>query len=1275
MAKSPINTAGSRAGRGFRYQDAVAALLAVRGWADVSPFGKITPEGNDDCDLESATARVFAQIKSRRDDIGPFSLGGVATFVTELWDRHDAAAIKPDELWLILERPFKDAPPLTTLGPLPAVLLATPKLRDDPRFAALAARTRIMVAPAPMNVAVTVIAETLECAPAEGSIHYANVLHQVGRLADANGTVKFGAFASITKTDVTALIDDMRGLVALDDMDAALRDGICEAIDFLTPIDDPDFYLGVDVEPGHLAAGLVAERPEARADLVAALERRAQALAVGPSGAGKSALMWDAAATTRHVIRWYRVRAATEAQVPALVRLARALRGSASAPVGFVFDDVGGDLRPAWDALSRLTPAGSGVVMLGSIREEDLFQIETRARIGEVRAEPNDALAERLWIELRDRDATIWAGWREPWAMSGGLMLEYAHILTQGDRMIDVLAAQVDRREREGRDLELAILRVTSFTGAASALVDTVKLARQLHVSDGDFGRAMRRLVDEHLVREPRDGLVGGMHQLRSKHLLTLTHRTPPPTLETTIANAVPTIPAASLEAIAANAELEVEGLEALLVALAARLDADPDPIAAAAAFRGLGERQIHMTLAGWIPTALARGIAPAHVSTAVMFGIPGASPIDLPQLEKLNAATADLVAARGDDLRTSLLARLSLTTLTALADVVLERVEELLASLIGADAAPLVNALRQRTFDISPFDLDATVGILGTLALFDRALAKSVVDAAGQQTLLDRLHAETPWSSPFTVEDEADGRVVSGEIRLAAPSVQTDAHAEVIAVVDSLFALVPDADIAAVSAIAPDGEPAGFGDYPLVVKRMPRSAAPAASLPRWNRRWMTATSAQLGAKSYTDFLERGYRGLSTVVGALDAFCEGHLRGKVSQASLDALSDAYDISRDLTSPAGAAAITAGGPAKESGAYVSDLQSVIHDAATDLPRKYNAIPDQHGAFLVWTNALLDRLEKARREPWVLIDKDPKPLFDRLRDIILGLQVIAGEAARRGGRPDGLWAKDAKTARKGNALRLVAHQATATRARQLDALKVAIDGQVATLGLRGVVDVRLERDASVDWPFASVLIVIDVESQADFVPIVLEHWETLKAAAGEGRRLILVPRVHGLVIGRRTIEGWSTAFPMPGAADDRLREAGHTLLDEAQTSRLRALFDALFEIDAIRQFDYATTERPQSEHDALATAIVARDESHAALIDGLGTELPEFPVSLGEFLRMIEDGEITFAADVAAVGHGGRPPVAESMELLEATTLCLDLIAHLQRRDGDDDTTED
>src|SRR3546814_18768358 len=77
-----------------------------------------------------------------------------------------------------------------------------------------------------------------------------------------------------------------------------------------------------------------------------------------------------------------------------------------------------------------------GVVLLGSVREEDVTLIAERARAAEIRADPDDELAERLWRELREAEKTNWAGWREPWKMSDGLLLEYVHILTRGQRKI-----------------------------------------------------------------------------------------------------------------------------------------------------------------------------------------------------------------------------------------------------------------------------------------------------------------------------------------------------------------------------------------------------------------------------------------------------------------------------------------------------------------------------------------------------------------------------------------------------------------------------------------------------------------------------------------------------------------------------------------------------------------------------------------------------------------------------------------------------------------------
>lgn len=104
MAKSPINPAGSRAGRGFRYQDAVGALLAVQGWTGASPFGAVTPEAHDDFDLIGAQDRAFVQAKSRRSEAGEFSVSDAAAYIAELWDRHEAAGAPPDSLVLVLER-------------------------------------------------------------------------------------------------------------------------------------------------------------------------------------------------------------------------------------------------------------------------------------------------------------------------------------------------------------------------------------------------------------------------------------------------------------------------------------------------------------------------------------------------------------------------------------------------------------------------------------------------------------------------------------------------------------------------------------------------------------------------------------------------------------------------------------------------------------------------------------------------------------------------------------------------------------------------------------------------------------------------------------------------------------------------------------------------------------------------------------------------------------------------------------------------------------------
>jgi hypothetical protein len=1263
VAKSPINPAGSRAGRGFRYQDAVGALLAVQGWTGASPFGAVTPEAHDDFDLIGAQDRAFVQAKSRRSEAGEFSVSDAAAYIAELWDRHEAAGAPPDSLVLVLERgvrglalaPWQD-------HPLPNEFLGATRLSGDRRADRLAAKTSVRIVPSPMDEAIRLISAELTCTPAEASIHYGEIVRRIGALSNENGPLGPIKALPLTRTDVGTLVDQMRSLVALDDMDEAVKAGLCEAIDFITPLADETFYLGVDVEPGHLAAGLVAERPETRDEVLSALETRGVVLVTGPSGAGKSALMWDAASVHRHVVRWYRVRTLGEGHAPALQRLARALRASPRTPVGFVFDDVGGDLHEAWDALVRLTPAGSGVLILGSIREEDLFLLQTRSRTTEIAAEADDGLAERLWSELRDRGQTSWAGWVEPWRMANGLMLEYAHILTRGERMSAVLTEQVDRREREGRALELSVLRLTSFAGAASAHIDAERLPAVLGVSDAEVSAALRRLVAEHLLRIGPDGLIGGMHQLRSAELLRLTHRTPPPTVSTTIRQALPTIAPSSLEAVIANSELDDPAFEVLLQSILERLEATADPVLSAAAFRGLGLTHIHRTLKAWLPTACARNIPPTQISTAIGFGIAGLDLPDLEPLQKINAAAKDLTASRNNDPRETLLGRLPRPVLDRLvAGATTAEIETLLASLAGANAAPLVAALDGWVVDLAALDLDDVVRLLETCAMHDIGLARRLVEVAGQQTLLDRLHAETAWTTPFELRDEADGRVAAGDVIVVAPTVQTDIHGEVVAVAKRLIALAPDADFAAVSALAADGEVHGFADYQTAVKRMPRSAVLPAALPAWNRRWLDAGSALLGAPSYSDFLERGLMALKLGVPGLEQTVEAIFVGKKAEKPLARMAEAYEIARELTSPAFGNA--AGGPAADSGAYVSDLQSVLHDAATELPRRFIGLPEGFGAFLMWLETLLERVDKVGQEPWSLIGEDPEPLLERMRVVMRKLHLIAGEASARGDSAALKWRQTAKSARSGNALHRISLVADQAVERELIRLRANVLQRLADLSREGEVHIRRDFKSTLTWPPASVLVILDVDHIESWEQALVASWEPLLDAAGEGRRLFLVPRIAGMVFSRLTVEGLKTGFPSPYAADSWLTEIGAILLRDDRTRRLSTLMDAVAIQDGIRTWDFGREGRPDLERATLDAATAERAHVENMVMASAASEAGDFTEALRTFIEGIDNGEFNFTAEMNATLRGYDTFVGRQLTALVRVMLLSDLITQL------------
>src|SRR5215212_8305821 len=115
MEEPPLGThelwnrsrSGSHAARGFHYQDAVAAEIAVRAWRGELPLERLIPEGQEDVSLELRTHHLHLQAKSRRSHRGHFSEGELVNAWRHLAQR--AAADPNAHVGLVLERPLDGA--------------------------------------------------------------------------------------------------------------------------------------------------------------------------------------------------------------------------------------------------------------------------------------------------------------------------------------------------------------------------------------------------------------------------------------------------------------------------------------------------------------------------------------------------------------------------------------------------------------------------------------------------------------------------------------------------------------------------------------------------------------------------------------------------------------------------------------------------------------------------------------------------------------------------------------------------------------------------------------------------------------------------------------------------------------------------------------------------------------------------------------------------------------------------------------------------------------
>ena len=841
---------GARSGRGYRYQDAVGALEACRLLA-AGEAASIVPEGWEDITREPMSGPIIQmQVKSRQRHLGSFGPRAVANVINEGWAKHrHRLDAQPGSIFeVVLEETVDD---FTIEGDVLARTRLGDALRgfisvDGVDASEVLSLSRVRVEPDPMASAVAILSDAMRLPAAACVVAWQALRHAIGQAADANATRPMDSRAKLGLTDIQAQVDRATELVDIGQLEQALQAGLVEALDWNSPVVDDRFYEGVDVVPGHVSAGLTLNRPQLVGAVLDGLDEGRFVLIAGPSGSGKTALAW-LVANHRRAMPWYRLRRVDESSLATVVRFVAAHEPSDRTPIGFVVDDVaGGPSVTAFDEFVEEVLLLPGVHVLATVRNENLGLVRQARRARIIRPELDEDLAQRLFEKLGPAAPDEWPHYGEPLLLSRGLVLEYTHLLTRGERLADVVADQVrDRRVDPERAAELRVLALVAEASSAGSAVPADVLERAGGIDASDLPRAVSRLKDEHLVVATERGALVGLHQLRSDAASAAIYSNPPPTEAATYADLCRILPADLLGLVAARAT-ERGHLDTVADAVASSFDLGRLSAAVSGARAGTFRAEAREWAAIASRHEVPDGLTDITYSAAIAGMDLGKLPVD----ERVVAAASEIRSLTPDSSGGAAVVRavgadVVASALNASRDCAV--LAAALEALVGT-GGPVLESKHWPPTDavthaIGTADLDLLERVLEALAAVDQASATALA-LENREILEARLAREIPWLRDLTVtNDPAAGQVASAVWLSVGHSAETEPETgvenSVTRVTQTLLRCMPHIVEARVHAVWPDGGEVSVGGYDMTRRHFKREVlVDAASRCTWPGRW-----------------------------------------------------------------------------------------------------------------------------------------------------------------------------------------------------------------------------------------------------------------------------------------------------------------------------------------------------------------------------------------------------------------------------------------------------
>ena len=536
---------GARNVAGVTWQVNVCVYLLIAGFAGDLPFTRITPEGYEDADCETAAGtRVFVQMKELGGGSGRLAAGAVAESLA-----HAEASARGAEIVLITDGSLGSGLAFSgwtgylsdqqNPGTEDVVAALTNRGYDRDQAEDIGRRTRVVQLPYRVRESSeALLARATGCHNTVAGLAVSRLTEIVATAAAEQRNTHIDTARRVRTSDIDVVVSDIQDTVDVEGLDHAQRQGICSPADFLTPDAVParTFYLGVDGRPSHVAANLDVVRPVELATCADGLADERSVLVVGPSGSGKSVLLWRAARDLIPATRVLRVRRVTnERDAADLARHVRLMRPSEHAPVLVVADDLGRPATTAWPGAAALLREVPHTFLLGAARAEDFHPRLLVGATRVVRPRLDTATGFEIGSRIRDLGITQRMDVEEALESSEGLLMEFVALLTTGQRLRQVLAGQVadlaDPDRRLQRDA--ARLLTAAHTLGLSLRADRLGASLSAATDQDSVGDALGVLRDEHIIIA--DGTTwSGLHELRSATISELLHESPPPTIGAT---------------------------------------------------------------------------------------------------------------------------------------------------------------------------------------------------------------------------------------------------------------------------------------------------------------------------------------------------------------------------------------------------------------------------------------------------------------------------------------------------------------------------------------------------------------------------------------------------------------------------------------------------------------------------------------------------------------------------------------------------------------------